>query len=188
MAEAQRPLPPGVTPEFVAFLGSTAYADYVRQQINARELPWLRAECAELKLVSRYSIGIMQPIRFAAGSAVPESGQWIDRANVDRCGAPAVRSLLITAHGGGKLEAYGLLPGRTIASPLLQRDALPIVTMACLDKELRIANTQPLPGANPPAPWQEEWSFVGGGKNAIVTVDFVPDGKGGTNIAGHLKQ
>jgi hypothetical protein len=174
-------------------LRSNPYATYVLQRLHEYEPPSLKAECAELKLVSRKSLSVLAPPQFVAGSTIPEGGQWIDHAIVNRCGTNTQRNLLIIARGQKQLQAVALLPGETIASPLLQRDAMtsgmvPVtVKLGCDHRSIAVIDTALSGPVAQGVPWKEDWTYAGCGKMAVVTITFSPDGKGGAYFSATLK-
>jgi hypothetical protein len=178
-----------LSPQMNAFLSSNGYAKYAEERLNEYEPAPLRAKCAQIKLTGRVRSAVFDPPPTFPSGVVPETGEWIDQLKVDRCGTPAQRNLYLIARGKGQLQAVSMLPGETITSPVLQRDALKVVPIVALDKmkceaaQVAVIDTKVSVAPAPNRPWQEEWTFGGCDQMIALAVDFVPDGKGGTTFS-----
>ncbi len=177
--------------KFSRFVASKDYFDWLRSRIAQGEPVPLRESCADVKPTTRIRLILVRPPTFA-DTPFPGSGAWIEQLTVNRCGTEVARNLLIEVKDGRAL-AMSLLPGRTNASPLLQRDAaLPAEVAAkakanCKDR-MYVVDTAIDGEMKRGAAWRETWTFMGcKGTKSQVAMTFTPDGKGGTNFAAKAK-
>lgn len=180
-----------------AFIAGRPYLDWAAERLNELEPPPLKAQCPAIKLAGRETSFVVKDARFAAGAAPgmdgPQSGQWVDRLAVERCGKPGTRNMLVTVREKDKLHAAAMIPGRTATSPLLQRDAHVAAVAAariktgCRDEMHAIDSA--LDGKFVPgAPWKEDWTFLGcGAATAVIAIAFTPNGRGGSNFSAKAK-
>lgn len=145
----------------------------------------------------------LKPITFATDKSAPVSGTWYQRFTVARCGEDKIYNTLAIAKGDTPLRLVALLPGRTIASPLLMLNALEDVTrLAGLKGEpdcesVMIADTDlidreavyaELKAGHTVADWQEVWTVKHCAQHIPVYVHFSGDGHGGTSFETSLKR
>ena len=139
------------------------------------------------------------PPKFNA-SGNPVSGEWRVVSRVEGCGASRILSVAYTVGTDGKIHIFGLLPGTTAASPLLQRDALLYARMGMAGlaskdcKDITYSDTKFIDfvgaassGASGRRPWIEEWTVRSCGVTGVVTVHFTPDATG-TTISTNLSE
>jgi len=191
-AAAQTPALTPMSPELKAFVMRPEQQKAINDS-NAKE--WLKQvpNCLELKGKHRNVLIDQEPSFDAAGN--PLSGQWRVLTWIEGCGEERIISLQYWFPPNGKLSTTLLLPGTTIASLTLQRDAifyakLGMAAIAPKDcKENPIINTQfkswdseALPEAKGAVrrPWTEEWTVRLCGVSGVVPIHFVPDAKGTT--------
>ena len=136
-------------------------------------------------------ITLAGPITFKT-DGTPAAGQWMESTEVSGCGTKRRLNVLTVVAPDGRLMHVATLPGDTIADPTLQRDSLysvlaaaaPVVPEDCADTHL--TDTKFVGFDGPPAkdtatgrparPWHEQWTVVGCGKAALVTLHYAPDG------------
>ena len=115
---------------------------------------------------------------------------WIERYTV-QCNKLVKRSLLMVIRGSVLEESSILLPGETIADPVLQMNALGDLAPLALAKASRdcqqhyvfdTAVIEPPSGGS----WKERWSFMVCDKAVDVDAAFVPAPGGGTSVIGHV--
>ncbi|MCC6470234.1 MAG: hypothetical protein IT563_18075 [Alphaproteobacteria bacterium] len=189
---AQQGMDAATNEKFSRFVGSNKnYFDWLQVRLAQAEPVPLRETCAAVKATKRIRLLVTKPPTFT-DTPFPASGAWIEQLTVDRCGSEAVRSILVDVRDS-RAQAIPLLPGRTNAAPLLQRDAaLPAevaakVKVNCKDR-MYVVDTAIEGDARPGAPWRETWTFMGcKGTQSQVAMTFTPDGNGGTNFQARAK-
>lgn len=144
----------------------------------------------------------LKPISFTTDQSAPVSGTWYQRFTVARCGEDKIYNTLAIAKGDAPLKLVALLPGRTIASPLLMLNALEDVTRVAALKgapgcaSVMIADTDlidreavyaELKAGRTVENWQEVWTVKHCAQHIPVYVRFSGDGRGGTSFEASLK-
>lgn len=126
----------------------------------------------------------LEPVQGAGDK--PTSGAWIHRVPGNTCGKRRTFNILVEFGDQGPLLGL-LLPGETLAHPLLQKDALRAAESACRLKAkecevpLVIDTVQAGPMRGVPGGWVEYWYFDACGQIVVVSMLFAPDGQGGTS-------
>lgn len=143
----------------------------------------------------------LKPISFATERSAPVSGTWYQRFTVVRCGEDKIYNTLAIARGDAPLKLVALLPGRTIASPLLMLNALEDVTSVAALKgapdceSVMIADTDlidreavyaRLEAGGTVEDWREVWTVKHCAEHIPVYVRFSGNGRGGTSFAASL--
>lgn len=122
-------------------------------------------------------------------------GTWVQRVIAAGCGMRRQLNILTLAQRDGALRRTALLPGSTIADPLLQRDAIQyallqahrLIPPDC--RQARVFETRFVEFEGTPLstvhgrvarPWREDWKVEGCGKRVVVPVHFVPHPTGTT--------
>lgn len=139
------------------------------------------------------SFTIIRPVTFGA-DRFPNGGLWEHRLPMHGCGEDVTLNLFFQASADGKIETVIADPGSSIASPLLQADALKIALIALATKPeacqtVVVKSTKfegygllypPTvdPGEGHRRPWWETWTLVGCGRVLEVPMDFMPDATG----------
>ena len=131
----------------------------------------------------------------AAGA--PTSGVWKLTTRWTGCGKSKTFNLFYNIVSGGQSSRTALLPGATIADPLLQRDAIGYAKLAVEANgpkpagcnSIRVVDTTfgasgaaaptVRPGVDPRS-WTESWTVDACGAMGIVKVSFLPDATGTT--------
>lgn len=114
---------------------------------------------------------------------------------VEGCGRRSRLNMLVAPAPGGNANVTLLLPGTTVADPLLQREGLRLVLMAVKDSApgcdrvvVNDTSTDAAAIGTPPEigsaarPWSEIWTLSACGRALAVPVRFAP-GRNGTEIA-----
>jgi hypothetical protein len=121
-------------------------------------------------------------------------GTWLQSVIATGCGTKRQLNILTLAQRDGTLRRIALLPGTTIADPLLQQDAVKYALAAtvglmrdCQTRvivETRFVEFEGAPlstvGGQVVRPWREDWRAEGCGKRVVVPVHFNPDPSGTT--------
>ncbi len=191
-AAAQPPAQLPLSPELKAFL---MHPEQQKAINESSAKAWFRQVpgCAEPKTTQR-NVLIEEASNFDA-QGNPLSGRWRIITHIEGCGEARIINLQYWFPPNGKLAASLLLPGTSIASLLLQKDAVfyamqAMVNLAPKDcKEAPVINTQfkgweseALPEAKGAVrrPWMEEWTVRLCGVTGIVPMHFIPDATGTT--------
>lgn len=147
------------------------------------------------------AIVILEPIHMSDGALHPNRGAWQYKYGFERCGEVQIYNALVVAQQGQPPRYISLMPGRTLASPLLMRDTLPVVMMkvaaesrgvgdgrqcddfAILDSTVTLPpRTIDQTKRSIGEAWEEGWTVRYCGKAHMVPVCFSPDGAGGTSF------
>ena len=121
----------------------------------------------------------------------PVSGEWRMIGRVEGCGETRILNVEYLFTPDGQMKILALLPGTTVASFRLQRDAMLYAVTGmmklspkdCKDikdidtKFVGFEDTGPPNGAGV-RPWKEEWTMRACGVAGIVTMHFTPDATG----------
>lgn len=191
-AQAPAPAPAPLSPELRAFLMRPEQQKAINES-SAKAWSQQLPDCLESKMKQRKVLIQQEPKFDAKGD--PLSGQWRVVTSINGCGEERIISLQYWFPPDGKLAATLMLPGISIADPLLQKDGIfyarlgmaGIVPKDC--KEAPVINTQfkswdsgELPDAKGAVrrPWTEEWTVRLCGVTGVVPMHFVPDAHGTT--------
>ncbi len=161
----------------------------------ARQSPaWSHMACPSATFAPQPEIGVYVPIQFNPAGQ-PVAGQWREGIIATGCGATATLNVLTKVTAPATLATGPLLPGGTIADPVLQNDAQTYAVIAAGGipascKDAYIANTNfdayegpanpALPKGEQAAPWRETWTLSLCGTTKNVVLHFSPDPKGVT--------
>lgn len=181
---------------FQAYVTSDGYKAMLGQLATMGEVV-SSPDCKEHKPVERASLTIYGPPLFENGLH-PVSGLWVDRIQMNRCGATAYQNVLMQAQkDGNPPRAALLMPGTTLANPPMQNLVMKDV-LAGLAKNKCTDQAQIIPvdtkkdketkalkldekGMIVEGSWKETWIFKACGKTVNVGVEIGSDGKGGLN-------
>jgi hypothetical protein len=118
---------------------------------------------------------------------------WIERYIVE-CNKSVKRSLLMVIKGSTLKEVTLLVPGETLADPVLQFNALSDLKPLAAAKAARdcdlhyVFDTSVIdPPKGGSGEWRERWSFVVCDKTVDVEAAFVPTGDGTTSVIGQVR-
>ncbi len=165
---------------------------------GATEAEPLRGTCSSLRLVSpEGTYGVITPaFRAELGGWNVESGAWITRVLVDRCGTQVKHRILVRATGNNQLEHTRLLPGDFQGDLVLERDVstLALSAFAAIAKCDDAKNVHVLDikneSNNLPADWSKTWTVRACGKLMVGLVNYAkpPDRPGITFAVGNIKE
>lgn len=194
LAFAARAAEPEWAGPFRAYVNSPAYLNEIGRQVSRLENR-LAPDCVQvLDGMRRMELRIIEPPAFRPGLPLPVAGQWREQVRIDRCGAPALHNVLITAAADASPFMTVLLPGSSKADGRLQVEATPAVFAIagarlggdCESSARHIVDTEfrRWLGSSGEAPlsdrlWREIWTVRICGRKVRVQVDFAPNGKGG---------
>ena len=149
--------------------------------------------CPAANYTTTGAVGILTPPQTdAAGRLI--AGEWKEQIRESGCGADRLLNALTRAGPDGALETQPLLPGSTIADPLLQQDSVRFAAGAMggmppgcdqgavtdtrfVAVEGQPPGVPPLP-SDPRRPWTEVWTLQACAKRAQVEMHFKPDATG----------
>lgn len=161
----------------------------------ARQSPaWSHMACPAATFAQQPEVGVYVPIQFNPAGQ-PVAGEWREGVIATGCGATVTLNVLTKVTAPATLASGPLLPGGTIADPVLQNDAQANavaaaggIPAAC--KDAYIADTKfnafegpanpDLPKGQQAAPWRETWTLSLCGTTKNVVMHFAPDAKGVT--------
>ncbi len=152
---------------------------------------WAHTGCAAATFNEAPEIGVYIPVQFNLAGE-PVAGEWREGIVATGCGVTMTLNVLTKVTATATLATGPLLPGGTIADPVLQNAAQGYAVAAagglpagCTDAY--VANTvfagyegpAPQPGAaQQPAAWKEIWTLSLCGPNRNVLLHFTPGGAG----------
>jgi hypothetical protein len=154
----------------------------------ARQSPaWTHISCAAASFAPAPEIGVYVPVQFGKDGE-PIAGAWREGVVASGCGAPITLNVLTRITAPATLATGFLLPGATIADPVLQNVAQSFALRAlgglpagCEDGY--VANTvftgYDSPNGNS-GPWKEIWTLDLCGPQLRVLMHFIPDATGTT--------
>jgi len=134
-------------------------------------------------------------------AGMPTSGVWKLTTRWTGCGKSKTFNLFYSVAPDGRLSRSRLLPGTTLADPLLQRDGIAYAKLAIAANNskpsscnnIRVADTAfdaygpAAPAVRPgvdPRSWSENWTVDACGTVATVKISFLPNATGTTISAG----
>jgi hypothetical protein len=156
----------------------------------ARHSPaWTHMSCAAASFAPAPEIGVYVPLQFDKNGA-PISGEWREGVVASGCGAPITLNVLTRITAPATLATGYLLPGATIADPILQNYAQSFALKAAGGlpagcKDGYVANTafagyDSAKANDDSGPWKEIWTLDLCGPPKRVLMHFIPDGNGTT--------
>jgi hypothetical protein len=116
---------------FMGYLQGNVRNQLVIDFIAATDRKYGQA-CNQPYLVRIVSITVERPVLIGPGSLAPDDGVWSEKLSAQRCGRTSVFNIMFVAGEQPVPRPVELLPGMTAASPVLMRDALPMVTSGAL--------------------------------------------------------
>lgn len=139
--------------------------------------------CTDVEPASASRVSVFGEIAFdAAGKAV--GGLWTARYPVKVCNKAVIRSVAFASRADGNLEITPMVPGESLADPLLQLDtkqafAVSIQKMIGECSAIVVRDTQVV---DPPVKlrdkWREAWIAHACGRDAGQVIEFVPNKEG----------
>jgi hypothetical protein len=181
-----QPAPQSTPPP--AFTSIRASASYKRAiaELHMRYETSLSTHCPKLDLqLQNTTATVLAPFQTdPQGNLI--SAHWRESTPGTACGETRLYNTSVTIRDG-KPQILPLLPGYSLAAPLLQHDAGPYAASATAtastpDCKPEILNTALPAGQNLDAkhPWIERWTVRACGKQSLVTLHFIPDASGTT--------
>jgi hypothetical protein len=186
--------------EFAAVMQDAGH----RQEVlgAAQSTPaWANLACKTATYQQVPEIGVYLPIKFDKTGA-PVSGEWREGLVAAGCGAKMRLNVLTEVTAPSTLASGALLPGGTIADPVLQNAAqiyavkaaggLPTTCKQAFVLDTNFegfqgAQIKALPGGEITAPWKELWSLDLCGTEKTVALNFVPSAQGVSIAAALVK-
>jgi hypothetical protein len=153
----------------------------------ARQTPaWAHTGCAAAAFNEAPEIGVYIPVRFNPAGE-PVAGAWREGIVATGCGMSLTLNVLTKVTSTATLATGPLLPGGTIADPVLQNAAQAYAVAAagglpagCADAFVADTAFGGYEGKTQPPAWQEDWTLSLCGVTKKVVLHFVPDGPGVT--------
>jgi hypothetical protein len=151
----------------------------------ARQTPaWAHAGCAAATFTPAPEIGVYIPVRFNPAGE-PVAGEWREGIVATGCGVTMTLNVLTKVTATATLATGPLLPGGTIADPVLQNAAQSYAVAAagglpagCTDAYVANTAFDGYNGQAQPAPWKENWTLSLCGVTKTVRLTFTPGGAG----------
>jgi hypothetical protein len=153
---------------------------------------WAALACKTATYAQMPEIGVYVPVRFDKDGA-PVAGEWREGLLASGCGAKMRLNVLTEVTAPSTLASGALLPGATIADPILQNAAqidavraaggLPRTCRDAFVLDTRFdgfqgAQLKALPDGEITAAWTETWSLDLCGTEKVVTMHFLPSAQG----------
>lgn len=180
---------PALTPAAMLeqLIASPGYQKFLADLVNSEEPAALRRVCPTVELTNGLAYSIIETPTFSAHAAGDklESGVWMSVAQVDRCGRPARRRVLIRFDTTLKrFRALALVPGDFPGNLALERDTYRAIVpeaatvAACSDPHrVSVLDTRELVPLTH-AGGREVWTLIACDKWVAVTVTFTPAADG----------
>ncbi len=155
---------------------------------------WAHMACPAASFSPVPEIGVYAPIQFNPAGQ-PAAGEWREGVIATGCGTSLTLNVLTKVTAPATLASGPLLPGGTIADPILQNDAQKNAVAAAGGippscKDAYIANTDfggyegpadsSLPKTAQAAPWRETWTLSLCTTTKNVVLHFTPTANGVT--------
>lgn len=155
---------------------------------------WSHMACPTATFAQQPEIGVYVPIHFNPAGQ-PVAGEWREGIIATGCSTTVTLNVLTKVTAPATLASGPLLPGGTIADPVLQNDAQANAVAAAGGippscKDAYIANTvfcayegsanSTLPKGEQTAPWREIWTLSLCGTTKNVVMHFTPNPQGVT--------
>lgn len=185
---AQADQPP-VAAAFAAVMQDAGHRQTVLDA--AKQSPaWTHKSCAGASFAETPEVAVYVPVTFDK-NGVPTAGAWREGVVASGCGAPITLNILTKITAPATLATGFLLPGATIADPVLQNYAQKYAVSAaggipagCHDAY--VADTEFAGYENSTAgatnatsgPWKEIWMLDLCGSRKRVVLHFIPDAMG----------
>jgi hypothetical protein len=168
---------------FAAVLQDPGHRQLVLQAAE-RTPAWTHLGCANASFAQAQEIGVYVPVTFDKNGA-PVSGEWREGLIATGCGAPVTLNVLTRITAPATLSTGFLLPGDTIADPILQNAAQNFAAKAagglppgCTDgfiANTRFAGYEGPDAAKQSGSWKEIWTLNLCGQPKQVVMHFGVD-------------
>ncbi|MSP20052.1 MAG: hypothetical protein EXQ93_00655 [Alphaproteobacteria bacterium] len=173
--------------QLASLLTSPTYRTFLETAVMNVESPVLKARCAQIKIIDANRFSVILPPTFSPGAI--NTGMWISVLNVDRCGAPATRRILVQVGGPNALSPTAMLPGEFRGDIRLESDISRAMTRdmmsfsQCQDVTRFAISDIKAVGAGTPEGWSETWLGESCGKIVSATVDYARSLAGAVSYA-----
>lgn len=152
-------------------------------------------ECDSEYRIKAANLVVLSQIELPSGADHPVAGVWTHRFVASRCGKDKTYNILAIAKPAGAPDYRPLFPGTSQSSVVLQRDAVTSALMGAIaqnkpacTENVRVFDIEMV--AEPyeltegsekiQGVWEERWTFRACGKDFSTTLQYIPDGQGGT--------
>ncbi len=162
---------------------------------SAKQSPaWSHMACPSASFAPVPEIGVYAPIQFNPAGQ-PVAGEWREGVIANGCGTSVTLNVLTKVTAPATLASGPLLPGGTIADPILQNNAQVNAVAAAggipsTCRDAYIANTSfsgyegpanaSLPEGEQSAPWRETWTLNICTTTKNIILHFTPTASGVT--------
>lgn len=179
-----------IAQRFAAVLQNPGHRKLVLQAARATPA-WAHKACAGAYFKVSPEVAVYVPVRFNK-KGEPVSGEWRERVVAKGCGAPMTLNVLTRITGTARLATGYLLPGDSIADPILENAAEGVAVKAAggVPKGCAspfIADTKFLGYDNGTAgsgAWKERWTLDFCGVQKLVVMHFAA---GATRVTIHAE-
>jgi hypothetical protein len=176
--------PPGAGGALTRFVGAAENRDAVLSVARQHEAA-LPDACPSAAFQKVGVLTLYRPVRFDAQGR-PTEGAWRESVEATGCGTRRTFNVLTIIAADEPVRRVPLLPGGTIADPVLQQDALPdavrgaaAANPGCRDGIVVDTRFDEFEGASAASrPWRETWTVAGCGRLVDVPITFAPDARG----------
>lgn len=171
------------SPELADYIDSPTRSAEMAQTVR-RMIPLVAGSCRDVRAATSTWTRIYKPIRFGS-DGLPVAGAFREIVPVSVCGETITLNILATAQPDGSVQRINLLPGTSLADPILQKDVLASAYAAashgrrCRSFAVR---TTAAAEKEPDGSWTETWDVRACGRAVPLTVAFHPSADGGTEF------
>lgn len=171
---------------FAAVLEDAGHRQLVLQSAQATPA-WAHLACAGARFAPVQQIAVYLPMVFDKNGE-PVSGEWRESMIASGCGSSLTLNVLTQVTGPARLATGYLLPGSTIADPILQNAAqrvavkaaggVPAGCKAAFIADTEFAGFEAPDAAKQTGPWKEVWTLDLCGPPRRTTLHFAADATG----------
>lgn len=112
------------TARFKAFLGSRHYKRLLLQVIAKKDLVLNRACTTGSFMIEMEASTLNTAVEMPEGADWPAKGTWSQKFKVTRCDLTTIENVIVISQNGQQPQVGLLIPGETVASMELMRDAM----------------------------------------------------------------
>ena len=136
-------------------------------------------------------LGIIIPIEMKQGEKHPSSGVWVHSFKLTRGGVTRTYNVCLAARKNNSPKVISRIMGNTRASIVLEADVLPSVKLVAKTKiavknekeflrTFLVIDSKVIKQPVKKDKWIEKWTVSACGQEVPVTIEFTPDGQGGS--------